>query len=281
MKRTILAVLAAVVLVCAAYADDVWKAKPYQQWDAKDVQKILNESPWARVVHVNATWRKPGDSKLPVDPGGTSPGSYGTQGSSSSGGSGAAAGATSTSSAYGIPGGGGPTNANSGSLAQNQSILNSAKAPEATFVVRWFSARAVRQALARAQILAAAMTQADAEKALADEPAEYALIVVGQDMSPFLNAEEKDLAAKAYIQPKGGDKAPAARVMIQRAPGAKPDDPRAIATIVFYFAKKTATGEPLFGATTKSAEFACQSAGATIKATFDLPKMAGPNGLDW
>src|SRR5713101_6745512 len=232
MKCKSLVILFIVVLASAAYADDVWKGKPYQQWDAKDVQRILNESPWVRVVHVTASWRKPGDSTLPVDPGGTAPGNYGTQGSSGSGGSGATAGATSSSSAYGMPGGGGPTNANSGSLAQNQSIMNSSKPPETTFAIRWFSSLAVRQALARMQVLGGAMTEADAAKALADEQAEYAITVAGPDMAPFLQVEEKDLAAKAYLQPKSGQKTVATQVSIQRIPGGKPEDPRSIAAVV-------------------------------------------------
>src|SRR6476660_6656966 len=124
MKRATFLVFAIVLLVSAAYADDVWKNKPYQQWELKDVQKILADSPWAHVVHVTASWRKPGDSTLPIEPGGSAPGNYGTQSGSPPGGSGAGAGATSAPSASSMPGG--PSNANSGSLAQNQSILNSA-----------------------------------------------------------------------------------------------------------------------------------------------------------
>jgi hypothetical protein len=281
MKRATLLVLAVVVLVSVAYADDVWKAKPYQQWDAKDVQKVLNESPWVRTVHVTAAWRKPGENNIPLDPGGNSPGNYGAQGASGASGSGASSGSASAPSAYGMPGPGAPSNANSGSMAQNQAIMNSAKTPEATFMVRWFSALAVRQALARAQVLGGAMTAADADKALTDAPAEYAIVIAGADMAPFVKADEKDLAAKASVQPKNGEKMAASHVAIQRLPGAKPEDPRSIAAVVFYFPKKIASGEPLFSSNTKSVEFACPVAGATIKASFDLPKMSGANGPDW
>jgi hypothetical protein len=226
MKRATLLVLAVVVLVSVANADDVWKAKPYQQWDAKDVQKILNESPWVRTVHVAAAWRKPGENNIPLDPGGNSPGNYGTQGASTASGSGAGSGSASAPSAYGMPGPGAPSNANSGSMAQNQAIMNSAKTPEATFMVRWFSALAIRQALARAQVLGGAMTAADADKALTDAPAEYAIVIAGADMAPFVKAEEKDLAAKASVQPKNGEKMAASHVAIQRLPGAKPQENR-------------------------------------------------------
>lgn len=280
MKRTTLAVLVVALLVSVAYADDVWKSKAYQQWDLKDVQRILADSPWAHVVHVTASWRKPGDATLPVEPGGTTPGNYGTQAGSSASGSGASGGgATSVPSSGSMPGG--PSSANSGSLAQNQAILNSANTPEATFAVRWFSAHAVRQALARAQVLGGAMTEADAAKALADEPTEVAITVVGQDMTPFLTLEEKDLAAKAFLQPKKQGKIPAAHVSIQRIPGRKPDDRTSIAAVVFYFARKSASGDPILAANEKNVEFLCEAGKATIKTSFDLSKMALSSGPDW
>ena len=273
MKRAPLLIFAVVLLVSVAYADDVWKSKPYQQWELKDVQKILADSPWAHVVHVTASWRKPGEA-LPIEQGGTTAGNYGTQSGSSSG-----AGAASVPSSGSMPGG--PSSANSGSLAQNQAILNSANTPEATFAVRWFSAHAVRQALARAQVLSGAMTEADAAKALADEPTEVAITVVGQDMTPFLTVEEKDLAAKAFLQPKKQGKIPAAHVSIQRIPGRKPDDRTSIAAVVFYFAKKSASGDPVLAPNEKNVEFLCEAGKATIKTSFDLSKMALSSGPDW
>jgi hypothetical protein len=275
MKRATLVFLAVVLLVSVAYADDVWKSKPYQQWELKDVQKILADSPWAHIVHVTASWRKPGDTTLPLEPGGTTPGNYGTQSGSGTSGAGAA----SVPSSGSMPGG--PSSANSGSLAQNQAILNSANTPEATFAVRWFSAHAVRQALARAQVLSGAMTQADAAKALADEPTELAITVVGQDMTPFLTVEEKDLAAKAFLQPKKQGKIPAAHVSIQRIPGRKPDDRTSIAAVVFYFAKKSTSGDPILAPNEKNVEFVCEAGKATIKTSFDVSKMALANGPDW
>jgi len=279
MKRATLVVLAVVLLVSAAFADDVWKSKPYQQWDLKDVQKILADSPWAHVVHVTASWRKPGDKTIPLEPGGSAPGNYGTQGSSIPGGAGAGASDPIAPSASSMPGG--PSSANSGSLAQNQAIMNSANTPEATFAVRWFSARAVRQALSRAQVLSGAMSEADAAKALADEPTELAITVVGQDMTPFLVADEKDLAARAFLQPKKQAKIPATHVSVQRIPGRKPDDRTSIAAVVFYFAKKSASGEPILTPNEKNVEFLCEAGKASIKTSFDLSKMALANAPDW
>jgi len=179
-------------------------------------------------------------------------------------------------------GAGAPTNANSGSVAQNAAILNSAKTPETTFMVRWFSALTVRQALARAQVLGGGMSAADADKALGDEPTEYTITVAGPDMMPFAKAEEKDLAAAAYlVAKKPGTKAPASHVVVQRKSGVKPEDPRSVDVVVYYFPKKTAAGEPLFAAPEKGAEFVCAAGGVTIKTSFDLAKMHGASGPDW
>lgn len=278
MKRTIPMLLAAFVLVAIALGDDVWKSKPYQQWDVKDVQRILNDSPWVRVVHVEAKWQKPGKKDMPVDAGGTAAGNYGTQAGSTAT-SGRDPASTTAPSSYGMPGG--PSNANSGSLAQNSAILNSGKTPEVNFMLRWFSSRSIRQALSRAQVLAGAMTEADASRALSDEPTEYAVAIAGPDMTPFLKMEENDIAAKAWLQPKKENKIAASHVVIQRLPNSKPDDPRSIVAVVVYFPKKTASGEPALPPSVKSVDFTWESGGATIKASFDLSKMAAAKGPDW
>jgi hypothetical protein len=50
MRATLLneLVLFAAVGPAALWAADVWEAKPFQNWTQKDVQKIFNNSPWAR-----------------------------------------------------------------------------------------------------------------------------------------------------------------------------------------------------------------------------------------
>lgn len=275
MRRMRMLVLGVVLPVAALAADDAWKSKPYQQWDTKDVQKVLTDSPWSRVVRMEAKWRT-GSGGVPVDRDATSPGNYGAQAGSGSG-SGNVGGQSS-----GGMGAGAPASANSGSIAQNAAVLNAAKTPETTFMVRWFSALTVREALARAQVLSGGMSEADADKVLGDQPAEYTITVAGPDMTPFLKAEEKDVAASSYLMAKKqGAKIPASHVVIQRKSGAKADDPHAVDVVVFYFAKKTASGEPALANPDKGAEFACVAGGVTIKTSFDLGKMHGASGPDW
>ena len=261
-KRLLL--VAALVPVVALAADDPWKGKPYQQWDTKDVQKVLTDSPWSRSVHMEAKWKT---NSAPIGQDATTPGGK-PGGASPNGGSSMGAGM--------------PASANSGSVAQNAPAMNAPSIPETNFMVRWFSALTIRQALVRAQVLGGSMSEADAEKVLADQPAEYTITIAGPDMTPFLKAEEKDLANTSYLlAKKPGTKIAASHVVIQRKSGAKPDDPHAVDVVVFYFPKKTAAGEPVFPTPDKGAEFVCVSGGVTIKTSFDLAKMKVASGQDW
>lgn len=55
MKRTVGFVLALFLAVAAFGGSDFWADKPYSKWSAKDVRKLLSESPWGKTT----TLRKP------------------------------------------------------------------------------------------------------------------------------------------------------------------------------------------------------------------------------
>jgi hypothetical protein len=60
-SRKRLAVLFALGLagaVALAISSDPWKDKDYKSWTNDDVQKILYESPWVKMVEVGAPWLK-------------------------------------------------------------------------------------------------------------------------------------------------------------------------------------------------------------------------------
>ena len=58
MRKILLSGCVALLLAAIVWAGgDPWKSKPYQQWDAKDVRKGLDASPWARSVQVEAPQR--------------------------------------------------------------------------------------------------------------------------------------------------------------------------------------------------------------------------------
>lgn len=264
MKRKMLGICGVVLIATFVYAGDVWRDKPYKEWAQKDVQKILSDSPWVKSAHVVASWRTGDRSNVPYDTAGTANqtgaadvGSYST-------------------------GPGGPTSANSGSMAQNAAILASAKNAEANFTVSWFSAHTVRQALARGQVLSGAMTETDADKALVPEFEEYAITVAGRDMTPFLKATENDLVGNGFLLLKEDKKkVPATRVVFQRPVTTSPNILPPITAVIFYFPKKTPSGDPVISPQEKSAEFLCSYRGVNIKASFDLQKMVAAQGADW
>ena len=53
MKNRVFAIFflcgAGAVMLLAA---DFWQKKPYTAWDATDIQRVLNDSPWAREVEI-------------------------------------------------------------------------------------------------------------------------------------------------------------------------------------------------------------------------------------
>jgi len=62
----------AIMLGMAAtiFAADVWRVKDYKQWDTKDVEKVLNDSPWVKTAIVGKTWTaaKPAANGAPAQP---------------------------------------------------------------------------------------------------------------------------------------------------------------------------------------------------------------------
>src|SRR5258708_39802256 len=40
------------VCAVALFASDVWKTKDYTQWSSEEVNKVLNDSPWAKQTNV-------------------------------------------------------------------------------------------------------------------------------------------------------------------------------------------------------------------------------------
>ncbi len=64
MKKLLLRLLALSMFLAglALWAADVWVAKPYTEWTAKDVDKIMSDSPWAKQVSVTLDLGRGGGS---------------------------------------------------------------------------------------------------------------------------------------------------------------------------------------------------------------------------
>ena len=259
MSKPILVGIAILSVAVAAWAGDPWKSKPYQQWDEKDVQKIMFDSPWAQVVTVDANWR--GAAQLQQS---AAPNQVPQE----------------QSGGYGAGGMGGRSSG--GGMAGNQSQpgenagMQAMQGPQARFLVRWVSARVIREATVRDAVLSGKMQEADAQKALAEPVTEYQVLVVGPDMRPFTGVDENTLAADAYLKAKKSkEKIAVSRVEIQRD-----SNGQKIVAVLFAFPKKSANGEATIGTGEKGVEFECHVQKLSLKASFDPQKMADQQGTD-
>ena len=247
MRRVIFAGFVLSVAAALAWAgSDPWKSKPFGQWDEKDVRKILGDSPWSKIVEVTAAWKTGGDSSGVPDP------------------------ATSSATQEHSPSGGIMGERGSGAAPAPPQV------PQATFIVRWVSARTARKAVLRSAVLSGRMKEEDAEKQAALQVEVFQVLIVGQDMKPFQGADEKAMLEKTYLlTKKTKQKIAAVGVEFQRG-----SDGKTVQAIAFAFPKKIASGEATIAADERNVEFYCSVAGANIRASFDLSKMEDSQGRD-
>jgi hypothetical protein len=224
-----------------AWASDPWNDKPYTQWSMKDVDKVMNESPWSRMIHITTGFGIPGRMGTPSGTGSQQP--------------------------TGAPMSGGPP-------TQESNGMPAGMERTADFEARWVSALTMRQALARAEILDGKMSQADAERYLAKPPANYQIAVFGPNMSAFATATETALTNDSYLEAKGEKKKVApANVKFTKSGDGK------VEAITFEF-PKTVNGQPVIGPKEKSVDFVCKVKDLTLKFHFDPRKMTNKQGLD-
>jgi hypothetical protein len=253
MRKAIIGSLAVLAIAVLAWASsDPWKDKPFQQWDEKDVQKVLSNSPWSKIVMIDA-----GPAGGAVAPSSLPQANPGTPGAGSGGGRGGMGGGSSSSPSGG---GGGADSSTS----------------QAALAVRWGSSRTVREAVLRGRVLSGKATEEDAEQQLAQPTAAYLVVISGQQLAAFQAAEEAGVKAKSTLTTKKGrQKVEASNVEFQRGP-----DGKALLAVVISFPKRTATGEATIDADEKGAEFSCLPGRVSIKVSFDFSKMYDAQGRD-
>jgi hypothetical protein len=250
LRKAILSGCFALLLAALVWAgDDPWKAKPYQQWDAKDVHKVLDSSPWARNVQVAAPWISTGDA-----------------GDAPSGGVSSQAGPPTMRSAQAPqPGASGAGDIGPG--AQTATV---------TFVVRWASSRTVREALLRNAILAGQIHEDAAAQQLSQPVDTYEIVVAAPDMKPFQSVDEKILEHSAFlVDRKTKQKVAPTGVKIRNS-----DDGKKVESVAFFFPKKSDTGVATIAAEEKTVDFLCVVTNVKIEASFDVSKMSDTLGRD-
>lgn len=241
--------VAGLLVTAAAFANDAWKDKDFQNWDQKDVQKILADSPWSKKFQYGTTGGGPGRVSYsgPLNTGG------GSAGGAAAGGG---AGSPGNPIDRGLPGPADP----------GQQI---------NLTVTWYSARTIREAIARKKELAGVAPD-DARKNLSAEPATYEVAVSGPDLTVFGRIQEDNLRAHAYLTSRTTkEKMAPQEVVVQRAQNDQP------VAIIFEFAKTTASGSPAITKNEKSVEFFTQAGNIPIKIQFDLTKMMDKQGADY
>jgi hypothetical protein len=266
MRKAILVSSAVLIVAALVFAGgDPWKAKPYQQWDDKDVKKILEDSPWAKIVQVDINW-KAGKISSSTDMGGPVPANQQQ----------ASAGANQPM------GGGGKSMGGSqpATPATNSPVAGSGDAGnssgQAAFLVRWVSSRTIEKAVYRKAELAGQMKPEDVEKELAKQVDVYELVVFGPDMTPFQSADEDTLKTSAFlVEKKTKQKISPYKVEVTRS-----QDGTKVQAVAFAFLKKAANGEVTIPEDEKGVDFNCFVGGAKIRASFDISKMQDTTGRD-
>jgi hypothetical protein len=253
MRKILLSGCVALLLAAIVWAGgDPWKSKPYQQWDAKDVRKVLDASPWARSVQVEAPWLN-GDAAA----GGTDSGSTAQPGPARSG----------QSPRTGPGGGGGAADAASGG-PQTAAL--------AMFLVRWSSSRTIREAVVRNLVIAGQMKDDAAAQELAKPVDTYEIVVAGPDMKPFQSVDEKILQNGAFlIDKKTKQKVAPSSVKIQNS-----EDGKKIQSVAFFFPRKSDSGISTVAADEKVVDFLCVVTNVKIEASFDTSRMMDSLGRD-
>lgn len=147
------------------WAGDPWKEKRYTEWGEKDVEKILQNSPWARVVRMP---RASVSGELP--------------------GSG-----TANPSAEANRGGGDPSRA-----ARGVPSGRSSRGP--FYVVQWRSSLTVRQALVRQEQLRGEPDPEEVERFLARPPEYYVILLFGPNMKGFQKLSEETVLEATRLE---------------------------------------------------------------------------------
>ena len=242
----------AAILLCTAWAwagSEPWKSKPYQQWDDKDIQQILTDSPWVRTASVEAGWKSASASMDQPSPGMNSEGGMAGHSSSSN-----------PASRMGDDAGPMPV--------QSQ--------PMAQFMVFWMSSKTMRAAMAQREVLHSGKTVAEAQQYVDAPQTEFQIVIQGRDMTPFLRFNEKYYATNSYLlAKKSNEKVFPTHVEYQRTP-----DGNSVYAVIFSFAKKLPSGQPLILPQEKSIEFSCKVEGSDMKVRFEPQKMQNQNGED-
>lgn len=70
------------------------------------------------------------------------------------------------------------------------------------FEARWVSAQTMREAIVREAVLGGELTEAKADRDIAQAPAAYEISLLGDDMTPFSKLSDADIVKATYLEMK-------------------------------------------------------------------------------
>ena len=113
----------------------------------------------------------------------------------------------------------------------------------------------------------------DVDKYASQPQEEYQVVIQSADMSPFVRHDEKFYEANSFLEPKKSkQKIAPSHVVYER------NEKSQVAAAVFFFPRKTASGELTIGSEEKSVEFNCKIEGTNLRANFEPQKMVDNQG---
>ena len=242
MRSATFLALAFASMIALAGSSEPWKDKEYKAWTQDEVQKILFESPWVKMVEVSAPWLKGRMqylTPLPTDCDGRPDMNRGDRT---------------------------PT---SWQLGGNESIV--------IYQVTWQSARTVRSAKLRESILCGRGNAERGEELLEEQPDDYIITVHSPDMTPFKGVDEDGLAKATSLWPKTSSKKLNPESVTISRYGSRDGAPY---MLTFKFPRKSENGEPTISNGEREVEFASQIGKFTLKTKFQMQKMTVKNGPD-
>lgn len=145
---------------------------------------------------------------------------------------------------------------------------------EVNFNVYWDSSRVMRAASARQGVLHGGNKDVDVDKYANEPQDEYQIVLQANDMTPFIRKTEKVFQDNAFLQMRKTR----AKVSPSHVRYEHYKDERIVTAAVFFFPKKTPSGDPTIASDEKSVEFNCKIEGSTLRVTFEPPKMVDQQG---
>lgn len=164
-RRSLLLALGAAAVPLRVFAADPW-TRDFSEWNEKDIQKIMQDSPWAK------------NASVPVGmSGGPGGGGRGSRGRGGGGMTDASAGTGGGMGGGGNLGGGPPGSSQSGEMSSS-----GGGAPALNFLILWQSAAPVKAAMVRRRMGKEADTSEQAKAFIQKEETDYVVALIGPPM---------------------------------------------------------------------------------------------------